>query len=256
MTLTAPLRENARVQDQPHNRAFAIAERIDARLKAVGLSERAAALKAGLNADAIRNIRRGREPRAITLEALAKVLGCTLSDLTGDQAAGPMAPYLLTDAAPVRPNVAGMAEAPDALSGWPKDVPVYGTAAAGHEWDDVFQLNMGDVVDYVRRPPRLVGVPKIFSVLIAGQSMVPRYADRAPVFVHSGVLPRPGEDALVELHPSEEGGPHPGLVKRLVSRTDQRLRLEQFNPPDSNIVIPMKRVLRLSRVVPYEELFF
>jgi phage repressor protein C with HTH and peptisase S24 domain len=52
-------------------------QRIEARLKATGLSERKACLKAGLKVDAIRTIRRGNHPRASTLRALAGVLGVT-----------------------------------------------------------------------------------------------------------------------------------------------------------------------------------
>ena len=46
-------------------------QRIEERLKALGLSERKACLKAALEVDAIRNIRRGYGPRAETLKALA-----------------------------------------------------------------------------------------------------------------------------------------------------------------------------------------
>jgi len=50
--------------------------RIERRLAARGLSERQACLNAGLKVDAIRNIRRGRAPRADTLLALARALAC------------------------------------------------------------------------------------------------------------------------------------------------------------------------------------
>lgn len=56
-------------------------QRIEARLKATGLSERKACLKAGLKVDAIRTIRRGNHPRASTLRALAAVLGVSASYL-------------------------------------------------------------------------------------------------------------------------------------------------------------------------------
>lgn len=46
--------------------------RLNERLKETKLSDRKASLKAGLNADAIRNIRRGWAPRAETLRALAR----------------------------------------------------------------------------------------------------------------------------------------------------------------------------------------
>jgi len=144
--------------------------------------------------------------------------------------------------------------APAAVDAWPRDLPVYGTALGGREKDGDFQFNTGDIIDHVRRPPRLAGIKTAFAVYLVGASMEPRFRAGAPVLVHPGVQPRPGDDVLVELKPLTEGGPHPGLVKRLVSRSETRLRLQQFNPPDDNIIVPMKRVLRVYRVIPYEEL--
>ncbi len=65
-------------------------QRIEARLKATGLSERKACLKAGLKVDAIRTIRRGNHPRAATLRALAGVLGVSASYLLDASDDGPV----------------------------------------------------------------------------------------------------------------------------------------------------------------------
>jgi phage repressor protein C with HTH and peptisase S24 domain len=150
-------------------------------------------------------------------------------------------------------HVVRLADAP-LVGDWPRDLPVYGTALGGNEAFGAFEFNTGDVVDYIRRPPRLQGVRNAFAVFAVGESMLPRIRPGGPAIVHPGVAPAPGDDVLVELKPSADGAPHPGLIKRLVSRSDTRLRLAQFNPPDDNIVIPMKRVLRLYRIVPYEDL--
>jgi len=48
--------------------------RIEARLKALNLKDRSASLKAGLHADAIRNIKRGKVPKLDRLKALATAL--------------------------------------------------------------------------------------------------------------------------------------------------------------------------------------
>jgi transcriptional regulator with XRE-family HTH domain len=58
-----------------------VARRIEARLGALGFSERQACLRAGLRVDAIRNIRRGRSPRFSTLQALARILDVPLTGL-------------------------------------------------------------------------------------------------------------------------------------------------------------------------------
>ena len=74
----------ARVPALRNNRRMSqdlLLQRIEDRLRATGLSERKACLKAGLKVDAIRTIRRGNHPRASTLRALAAVLGVTAAYL-------------------------------------------------------------------------------------------------------------------------------------------------------------------------------
>ena len=76
-------------------------QRIEARLKATGLSERKACLKAGLKVDAIRTIRRGNHPRASTLRALAGVLGVSASYLLDASDDAPMPAQGVARAVPV-----------------------------------------------------------------------------------------------------------------------------------------------------------
>lgn len=69
--------------------------RIEERLEALGLSPRAASLKAGLSPDAIRNIQRGKSsrPRGEALAALARALECDVRYLLGEtDAVGEAAP--------------------------------------------------------------------------------------------------------------------------------------------------------------------
>lgn len=63
-----------------------IKERLEERLRAAGLTPNAASLKAGLSADAIRNILRegSKSPRHVTVSKIAKVLGCRPAYLTGE----------------------------------------------------------------------------------------------------------------------------------------------------------------------------
>lgn len=81
---------------------MSIASRIQARLDALGLSERAAAAEAGLSPASVNKILNGvsESPRVATLEALAPVLRCSVVHLvTGrpDNPAGsvPVAPFAL-----------------------------------------------------------------------------------------------------------------------------------------------------------------
>src|SRR5436305_10305970 len=68
-------------------------------------------------------------------------------------------------------NVGRVGEAP-AIGEWPRDLPVYGTALGGNEAFGAFEFNTGDVVDYIRRPPRLQGVKNAFAVFAVGESML------------------------------------------------------------------------------------
>jgi phage repressor protein C with HTH and peptisase S24 domain len=219
-----------------------------------GLKQVEVAARFRINAAAVSQWETGEtRPDTSRLRDLAGLLGVSVDWLTTDES-----PDGERVAASGRPIPLGAtpeyAEAP-AVGTWRRDLPVYGTAIGGQEKNGGFDFNTGDIVDYIRRPPRLHGVKTAFAVYLIGTSMEPRFREGAPVLVHPGLQAKPGDDVLVEFKPATEGAPHPGLVKRLVSQTETRLRLQQFNPPDDNIIVPMKRVLRLYRVIPYEDLF-
>lgn len=55
--------------------------RVDERLEQIGKTDRRASLEATGKADTIRNLRRGRQPSAVTLRKLAVALECTVSYL-------------------------------------------------------------------------------------------------------------------------------------------------------------------------------
>jgi len=69
-----------------------IIREIEKRLKLLNLNATNAAKKAGLGQDAIRDILRGKSlnPSNDTLQKVAKVLGCTVADLTGERASAPL----------------------------------------------------------------------------------------------------------------------------------------------------------------------
>lgn len=159
----------------------------------------------------------------------------------------------LSEPEPPKSNVTAITEAPD-VTAWPRDLPVYGTAIGGQEDDADFEFNQGNIIDHVRRPPRLAGVRDAFAIILIGDSMAPQFMPGAPMLIHPTYPPKNGDVVLVELRPAIEGGGHPGLVKRLVTRSDAKVRLAQHNPPRDDIHIPTKRILRVYRVIPYEEI--
>lgn len=136
---------------------------------------------------------------------------------------GPIAAYLEVGAPAGFQEPAPRFQAP----GGPDRMPVLGMAEGGEEgWN----LWNGDVVDYVPRPPFLVGVPNAYAVYVTGESMAPRYLPGELLYVHPGRPPAPGDFVLVQAHPKHDGDPPRAVVKRLVRRTAQKLVLEQYNP--------------------------
>lgn len=151
----------------------------------------------------------------------------------------------------VTTNVGEMGPAPS-LRELPRDLPAKGVAAGSELGVGDFRFLNGEVVDYVRRPPRLAGVKDAFVVYLTGDSMAPRYKHGAPVYIHPGQPARIGDDVLVELAPERDGEAGECLVKELVRR-GTKIRLKQHTPPKF-IEIDAKRVRVIYRVVPYDEL--
>jgi phage repressor protein C with HTH and peptisase S24 domain len=80
----------------------------------------------------------------------------------------------------------------------PRDVPVEGTAAGGHDGGFIFE---GGTIDYLRRPPRLMGIPSAYALYVLGDSMSPWRRNGEPVYVHPGQPPQI-RDRVVARHPA------------------------------------------------------
>lgn len=203
-----------------------LADRIRQRLAALNISARAASLAAGGSDSTVRNILDGKSthPRTDTIEALARVLQVTPSWLTSGDVSQPepAAPALPPNARP----------APDlplpANFNLPRDLPALGTAAASELGRGAFQIS-SDVVDYLRRPPALLGVSDAYALYVEGDSMWPRFEHGDPIFVHPHRKPQPG-DYIVIQEPTGIGDERRAFVKRLVRVAGNLLRVQQFNP--------------------------
>ncbi len=144
---------------------------------------------------------------------------------------------------------AAIVAAPD-FSQMPLDVPVLGTAVGGSSGD--FTFNNG-VVDYVRRPPGIARNRSVFCVFLRGDSMAPRLESGDLLYCNPSRPARPGDDVLVELHPSAPGEAGAAYVKRLDAQTPTKLILRQYNPP-KRIEIPLARILRVCPILRTQEL--
>jgi phage repressor protein C with HTH and peptisase S24 domain len=126
---------------------------------------------------------------------------------------------------------------------------VLGMAEGG---PDGWNLWNGEVVQYIRRPDNLVGVPNAYAVFITGLSMIPRYRPGELAHVHPGKPVNPGDYVLVQRKPAQDGDPPIAVVKLLVKRTASKLILEQHNP-NKTIDIPAGEVVSIHRIVGSSE---
>jgi phage repressor protein C with HTH and peptisase S24 domain len=221
---------------------------IDQTLKAKGWTERSWSMKATNQPDTIRNIRRGKSkaPRFETIAALANAAGVP----TPGADKGPrQAPDVHGHDAP--PLEVAPAQSID-LRAMPQNLPVVGSAACGP--DGRFELQ-GDVLEYVRRPPRLMGVIDGYALYCHGSSMSPWREDGELVMVHPRRAINVLDYVVVQLKPEKEGdSTPPAYIKRLVKRTADHIVLHQFNPA-GDIRIPLQKVLHMHRILPLSEMF-
>ena len=219
-------------------------------LKRPGKNQRGLALAIGIDPSGVCRLLAGaRDLKASELEALVGYLGITPpSQFIGPHGMTDQSDFgsSLLEGAEVDP---ASARALPAVATLKRDVEVRGVAVGGE--DAVFIFN-GEVIDYARRPPGLVGSKNVFAIYVVGDSMSPRYDEGDMVFVHPGRPPRPGCDVIVELH-GQDGEAGACYIKRLLRRTPSRLVLGQFNP-SREVVLPLQKVRNVYRILTAAEL--
>jgi phage repressor protein C with HTH and peptisase S24 domain len=132
-------------------------------------------------------------------------------------------------------------------SEWPRDLPVLGTAAGSSSGS--FQLSSG-VVDYLLRPPGLVGSADVYAIFVEGDSMWPRWESGDPVVVHPHRPPKLGDCVILVV---QENGETTAYVKLLLRVTSHEIEVKQFNP-EKILKFQKKNILKMHRVVPFSEL--
>lgn len=134
-----------------------------------------------------------------------------------------------------------------------RDVPVMGTVMGGDTKDEVdFQLN-GQVVDYVRRPPRIAGRKDVFAAYVQGTSMSPWREPGKLIYVEQARPPAIGDYVLVELKPARGDEVRGALVKQFKGATQTKYKLYQYNP-SKDLLIDRHKVLNIFRVMDLDEL--
>lgn len=120
---------------------------------------------------------------------------------------GEAAPAPLSGRALSNVRMAGV-KAP-ALSTLARDVPVMGTATGS--LGGAFQFE-GGVVDYVARPPALVGAKNAYSMYVEGPSMVPEHNPGDLRFIHPDRKVHVGDSVVITAKYTEHG-PYECFIK-------------------------------------------
>lgn len=140
---------------------------------------------------------------------------------------------------------------PNIRSSMPRDVPVLGTATGGAEAD--FTIMNGDAVDWVRRPPRIMGRKDVFALWVRSDSMAKWRSNGDLVYCEAVRGPQNGEHVVILMKPSRGDDFRPAFLKRLISSGGSNYTVEQYNPA-KQFKIPKDKVQALYRVIDWAEL--
>ncbi|MBD9390155.1 XRE family transcriptional regulator [Agrobacterium sp. AGB01] len=221
-------------------------ERINQRLKELGKSAQRVSIDATGAKDTVRKILDGttKNPRVDTVEKIATALDTTAEWLMGKEdksEATVVAQSELAPAAASNPQQWIM----------PNDIPVRGTAA-GSLLRGAFQLS-SDAIDYVRRPPALMGAKDIYALYVEGVSMEPQYFQGDLIYVHPHKPPRFGDVVVIQCGISHEDTE--ASIGILTKRTEQAIIITKRNPVNSTVEIKRANVIAVHKVLTTNELF-
>ncbi|MBS9720200.1 helix-turn-helix domain-containing protein [Tianweitania sp. BSSL-BM11] len=261
---------------EPNQRVNFVLSNIERRAAELGLSLEAVSRGAGLHKSYLRKtMERNGTPKVETLTKIAEVLQTTVLALRDDLAplrarrlaatpptvAEPSADDLpgrsgLPPATgpvpgPVLRGDARLAEVDHLATSMPKDLPVYGTAAGSH-LRGAFQF-AGGIVEYVRRPPALIGTSTAYAFYVEGTSMAPEHNPGDLRFATAVRPPRYGDSVVVQLR-TEKDGDIEAVIGHLVKRTGTALHIGKLNP-SATVEFKLDYVVAVHKVLTTNELF-
>lgn len=209
-------------------------------LKFPGMTDRAASMlfTDGKYGDLLRNMKRGRTkiPDMQYVARMSKVLDRPVEWLTEgkNSASNPHGAINIHNA-----EISGEIKAPG------HKVKLFGSAVGGVHGE--FVLN-GSHLDDIYGPPSLAGNDEAYAVMVAGESMLPRYEDGETAFADPKRRVK-RDDYVVAQIKMEENGPILAFVKKFIKRNSDELVLEQLNPAKElrfrdNTVVAVHYILR------------
>lgn len=212
----------------------------------IGDQERAPiARRAKLNPTFIRDVlERGQNPKLENAEKLSAAIGVPLTDWF-------LQSEPVNNSVPGRENTALQPESSVRIDLMPRDFPVFGTANCGE--DGSFELNAGEAIDFVRRPPRLVGIKDAYALYVQGSSMKPWREEGQLVYVHPRQPPQIGDYVVIQCKPGRPGEAPKAFIKRLEKRAATELVVSQYSPA-GRMTFKLSQVIAIHRIVDWTEL--
>lgn len=197
--------------------------------KSRGMSQEALGEHVGLQKAGISKLERGSVKLTTEhISKIAKALKCEPWELFSDTSYEQ--PALKTS---------GFAEAPS--SGYVQKIPVWGVADA--QDGERYAINMEDTpVEWIEPLPMQSADKAAFGVLVAGESMSPKYEPGNIACVNTRKPAIKGQDCVIEF---SDGS---GLIKKYIGSSADEYIFEQLNP-HKQLKFPKKDVVRILPVV-------
>lgn len=197
-------------------------ERIEQRLRELGINAFEAARRGELERTYIDDILRGRKKSVRNDKMAGIALALETSQEWLFQTNRSVSNTAVSRPADFRPQVA----IPGAELVGATDFPVYAAAQGGNG----HLIISFDAIDWVKRPAPLARVKGGYGLLIDGESMTPAFRPGDTALVHPHLPPERGTDVILYHTPPD--GEAEAIIKHLVGFSDREWTLEQYRPPE------------------------
>jgi hypothetical protein len=217
------------------------------RIKPAELTPNAWTVLAGVSRPFFNDVRKHGNPKRQTLEKVLAAIGWTFERFEAE-----------TGLYPVETEVRGA----DAVGfnelkkmvfgdGPLPPLPLYGSAIGGelgeNEDFQLTELDLSEVLDFLRRPASLADDQESYALTIVGSSMSPRFKPGERVGVSPKAPVEIGDDVIVQLRAENTNRVRRVLIKELVRRNASYIILKQHNP-DRELRIERRNILAIHKV--------
>ncbi len=201
------------------------------RIKPAELSFNAWAVKAGVSRPFFNDVRKHGNPKRATLEKVLGAVGWSVDQFESDTGLYSVDTEVRGAGAVGHDELKSMVFGDQLLT----PLPLYGSAQGGdlgemHDFQ-MTELDLSEVLDYLRRPASLADDRDSYALTIVGASMSPRFKPGERVGVSPRARVEIGDDVIVQLRGENTNRVRHVLIKELVRRSASQIILKQHNPP-------------------------